>query len=111
MRDIDAYKAETDRLKVIAPAITPEQLQQIVAQAISDALGTPLKPIAAANSGTADEGNDTTDETAGETAGDDSAAPMPGAKKAPDGEYYVPDPTRPGQYIHVGKRAGGTSNG
>lgn len=29
------------------------------------------------------------------------AAPAPGAKLAPDGKYYVPDPSRPGKYLMV----------
>lgn len=30
------------------------------------------------------------------------SAPYPGAKKAPDGNWYVPDPKRPGKYLKVG---------
>ncbi len=30
------------------------------------------------------------------------APPAPGAKKAPDGNWYVPDPKRPGKYLKVG---------
>ena len=32
-----------------------------------------------------------------------SAPPAPGAKQAPDGNWYVPDPTRPGKYLQVGR--------
>lgn len=31
------------------------------------------------------------------------APPSPGAKKAPDGFWYVPDPARPGKYLKVGQ--------
>lgn len=30
------------------------------------------------------------------------APPVPNARKAPDGNWYVPDPTRPGKYLKVG---------
>lgn len=30
-----------------------------------------------------------------------SSAPVPGARQAPDGNYYVPDPKRPGKYLKV----------
>jgi hypothetical protein len=29
------------------------------------------------------------------------APPVPGAKKASDGNWYVPDPSRPGKYLRV----------
>jgi hypothetical protein len=27
--------------------------------------------------------------------------PVPGARKAPDGYWYLPDPTRPGKYLRL----------
>jgi hypothetical protein len=30
-----------------------------------------------------------------------AAPPMPGARQAPDGNFYVPDPNRPGKYLKV----------
>jgi hypothetical protein len=30
-----------------------------------------------------------------------AAPPVPGAKQAPDGNFYVPDPNRPGKYLQV----------
>ncbi len=32
-----------------------------------------------------------------------NAPPAPGAKQAPDGNWYVPDTTRPGKYLQVGR--------
>lgn len=29
------------------------------------------------------------------------AAPMPGARQAPDGNFYIPDPSRPGKFLRV----------
>lgn len=34
--------------------------------------------------------------------GAEDPAPVPGAKKADDGNWYVPDPQRPGKYLKVG---------
>jgi hypothetical protein len=31
-----------------------------------------------------------------------NSPPVPGARLAPDGKYYVPDPKRPGKYLQVG---------
>jgi hypothetical protein len=36
------------------------------------------------------------------TATQAGAPPVPGARLAPDGKYYVPDPKRPGKYLQVG---------
>ena len=34
--------------------------------------------------------------------GAQTAPPVPGASKAPDGNWYLPDPKRPGKYLRVG---------
>jgi hypothetical protein len=49
LRDIEAYKAETDRLKVIQDSIDPNEIARLAAQLIIDALKTPLGPIEAQN--------------------------------------------------------------
>lgn len=38
---------------------------------------------------------------AGGGSGPQGVAPVPGAKQAPDGNWYVPDPARPGKYLRV----------
>jgi len=38
----------------------------------------------------------------GRRAATQSAPPVPGARLAPDGKYYVPDPKRAGKYLQVG---------
>jgi hypothetical protein len=40
--------------------------------------------------------------TSNRTATQAGAPPVPGARLAPDGKYYVPDPKRPGKYLQVG---------
>ena len=40
----------------------------------------------------------------GPGAGTVMAPPLPHARKAPDGHYYIPDPTRPGKHIKLTQR-------
>lgn len=114
MRDIDVYKAETDRIKALAPLLPTDQmgLQQIIEQLVGDALKTHLLPVIQANlQGTGEQsGNDegtTTDQGGNGTNGSAGAdaPPVPGAQKAPDGEWYILDPTRRNRYLRVGPLA------
>jgi hypothetical protein len=34
---------------------------------------------------------------------DGEQPPLPGARKAPDGHWYLPDPMRPGKYLRLVK--------
>lgn len=47
---IEAYKAETERMQVLAPAVTPDQVQQIVQQTVSEIMAqpSPVEPAGAA---------------------------------------------------------------
>ena len=96
MRDIDSYKAETDRFKALADAFMLDEggMKQVLDQLVQDALGTHLKPILDANA----EG---VEEQAEPNADGASPPPMPGAQKAPDGEWYLADPTRKGKFLRV----------
>jgi hypothetical protein len=40
---IEAYKAETERMQVIAPAVPPDQVALIVQQTVQQMLQTPLQ--------------------------------------------------------------------
>ena len=59
----------------------------------------PATPAAAATASAAP----TTPASSAATASPASSVtpPVPGAKKAPDGNWYVPDPARPGKYLRV----------
>lgn len=99
MRDIDVYKAETDRIKAItAKEMDSSSLQEMVHQLVGDALATHLTPILEANlTGSADQssgGTGTEDPTP-------DGAPIAGAQKAPDGQWYLADPTRKGRYLKI----------
>lgn len=92
---VDVYNAETARFKALADSmeIEPEGLQAIVAQLVGDALATHLSPI------TQGEKHGMDLETAG-LAGAEKP-PVPGARKAADGEWYVANPQKPGKYLRV----------
>lgn len=102
MRDIDAYKAETDRFKALADALMLDEggLEQVVQQLMSEAAQTHLLPILQANAEGVQEqsGNPDADERSLALAGQ---APLPGARVAPDGEWYLSDPTRQGKYLRL----------
>jgi hypothetical protein len=104
MREIDVYEAETNRIKALAPMLPMDQpgLEHLIHQLISDSLETTLMPILDANihgvgSGAAAE------QSGGVGEGD--APPIPGARKAPDGEWYILDPTRRTRYLRIGPLA------
>lgn len=85
MRDIDVYKAETDRLKVLTPEAQPQDLEALVHQLVQGALDNSLENIISANAHSIAESDPT----------------ALGAQMAPDGKHYLSDPTRPGQFIRL----------
>ena len=109
MRDIDAYKAETDRFKALADSLMLDQggIKQVIDQLVQEAAQTHLTPLLEANRDAiqeqgSGEGPGSQTPGNGNGASDDSAlAPVPGARRAPDGEWYLQDPTREGKYLRV----------
>lgn len=97
MRDIDVYEAETNRVKAlsqITQAMDPESMRPVIEQLVDNILQTNLMPILKANIPAAAE-------QAGEEATPEEP-PIPGAQKAPDGQWYILDPTRRTRYLRVG---------
>lgn len=90
-RDIDVFKAETDRIgqmKELLP-LDPEGLKTLVQQLVQESLGTPISDIHEANSDDLD-----VDE-------------MPlDAVRAGDGNHYRPHPTQLGAFMQVMAPAG-----
>lgn len=109
MRDIDVYEAETKRLAALNKQLPLDKdgLAQLIHTLVQDSLQTHLTPIIQANS----------DELEAEGAAPSEGArpldtpPMPGAKKAPDGQWYVADPSRRGKYLRVRSPSSAQSNG
>lgn len=108
MRDIDVYKAETDRMKALADMLPEDAsgLEALIRQLVEDAMHTTLLPILRENlgSGDGDQGQSAVNGSASlAEAGDEP--PVPGSRRAPDGNWYLADPTRQGKYLRVGPLA------
>lgn len=120
MRDIDVYKAETDRFKALSDMMMLDQggIQQVVEQTVREAANTHLGPILDANAPEIDSQGAAATPPAQGASGKSvkaptpimqsgaGAPPMPGAKRAPDGQWYVPDPSRPGKFLQVAPKGG-----
>jgi Phage P22-like portal protein len=96
LREVEVYDAETKRIAALSKLLPtdPEGLQALIAQAVQDSLKTSIGGIM--------------DEIKVQAGSDGSAPepvpeppPIPGASKAPDGEWYLTDPTRKGKYLRV----------
>jgi hypothetical protein len=100
LRDIGVYDAETRRMAALkeALALDPEGLRAMVQQLVNESSDTSLNQVSAANRD---------DLEASTLEQDEVGAPVPGAKRAPDGEWYLPDPTREGSWLHVRERKDG----
>lgn len=94
--NLKAYDAETRRLVALGnsgPSITPAQIQPIIKRLLAEMLGD-------------------TPDNAEKNDGQNAAPPDEGARQAPDGNYYVGDPDRPGKYLMLNPTAmGGSGNG
>lgn len=95
MRDIDVYKAQTDRIKALADELPmdPQGLMELIQQLVDESLQSKLSPIIAANADDidADGGKDVPEGHPGIT----------GARKAPDGQWYVEHPMAPGKFMKI----------
>lgn len=106
-RDIEAFNADTKRLHIEVMALkelllTPQQKAQMEHELTSQFHDHVYSTIEQANKANVEaEGED------GDGEGSDASTsaqqpPMAGAKKAPDGHWYVPDPSRgPNKYHRV----------
>ena len=96
LRDIEAYKAETDRFKALQDSLPmdPAGLQAVVEQLVNESLNTSVASVTEENKADGDgEGTARAPAPAEEP-------PVPGAQKAPDGHWYIRDPVSKG-YMHV----------
>ena len=98
LRDIEVYDAETKRIAALSQMLPtdPEGLKTLIGQLVQDAMNESLSGVKAQVD--KDQGAD--DVTVQAEAGGESH-PVPGAQKAPDGEWYLQDPTRRGKYLHI----------
>lgn len=110
MRDIDAFDAETRRFAALKDLLAqdPQGMQQVIEDLVREAAHTHLVPILEANRQTImDQAEDAAGEgeepqhKIGTNEFDTAAAPIPGAMRANDGEWYLSDPTRRGKYMRI----------
>jgi hypothetical protein len=112
MRDIDVYKAETDRMKALQDVmgqVDPEGARSMIEDLVREAAHTHLVPILEANRQTIlDDHEDAHSEEEnppappiGDSEFDKAASPIPGALRGGDGEWYLSDPTRRGKYMRI----------
>lgn len=107
LRDIDVYKAQTDRFKALQDAMPEdaEEIIQVLHQLVEESLNSGLQPIIEANKNNLDiDGPAPQNEGVASGNSGPAAPPLEGAKQAPDGEWYVPDPQRPGKYLKASRR-------
>jgi len=105
-RDIDVHEAETKRIAAMADFLPtdPQGLRQLINQLVQETLQTSLQPILQANENNLDiDSVPTGNRQPSGTAGTGVAEPLlpEGAKMAPDGNHYLPDPERPGKFLKV----------
>jgi hypothetical protein len=95
LRDIEVYDAETKRMGALAKMLPedPQGLRALIEQLVHESLSTGLNSVLKANAPELPS-------QAGDAPAQE-APPVPGANKAPDGEWYLTDPTRAGKYMHV----------
>jgi hypothetical protein len=98
MRDIDAYNAETNRLKALSDMLPMDTdgIRQVIEQLVHESLGTKLLPIIEANVHGVN-----TESTEGAGGEQPEEPPLPGAQKADDGQWYILDPTRRSRYLKI----------
>lgn len=97
MRDIDVYKAQTDRLKALGDQLPldPDGLMQIIHELVEEAMQSRLSPIIEANS------KEMSLKPQASPEGDSQHPGVTGARKAPDGQWYVEHPMQPGKFMKV----------
>lgn len=99
LRDIDAYQAETQRMDVIGKlhALSTSQLIELAGQLLGETQGTSLAPVLASTKPALDRaaGQQLTLPMSGD------APPVPGAQRAQDGQWYLPNPKKPGGWLHI----------
>ena len=119
LREIEVYDAETRRLAVEGNAVTDlaqinetGPLRRLIEETIAQMLGYSIDDIQRVKGEMGDEADQQAEREAGPAMnGGGGGKPKkkskkmpPGARKAPDGRHYVPDPNRPGKYLLVAER-------
>ena len=88
IRVIDAFDAETRRMAALSKILPPNptELRKLAEQLEADMAATSLAPVT---------------QNAEQSLAAAEGPPVPGARQAPDGNWYLPDPNRPGKYVRI----------
>lgn len=102
-RDVDIYKAFTERLKVLQDAGMSQQQHalatvQLMRDMMTDNLDASQESVDSSLKSRTAEASGQMQLPLG---GGGQAAPVEGARLAPDGHHYVPDPMRAGKFLRV----------
>ena len=98
MRDIDIYKAFTERLKVLNDGhMDAREHALAVTQLLHDIQTENLEGTE--ETIREDEGQPKKEPT--QMSFPSEVPPLRGAQKAPNGQWFIKDPMRPGRYMHV----------
>lgn len=106
LRDIEIYDSETKRMAALQKQLPTDQegLAAMIHQLVQDSLSTHLEPVLEKN----DQGLGLEGEGAGTP--EEEEPPLPGAQRAPDGEWYINDPSRKSKYLRVTAQTRGKAN-
>lgn len=93
LRDIDVFEAHTKRMAVLQEELPLNKsgMAALIHQLVQESLETHLTPITDTKDGQEPSGPRQLPQ----------APPIPGAKQAADGEWYIADPSRKGKYLRV----------
>lgn len=98
-REIGQYQAITHRIDVLAKMmVNPQDAHNLWADMMREEHASTLRQFESANAESI-EGSDQPQDNGGDQ--QPSAPPFAGARKAPDGNHYINDPSRPGKYLKV----------
>jgi hypothetical protein len=108
-RDIESFNADTKRLEAMVNAIakialTPQQRAQMdheIEQRAHEHVYSTIESANEAIIGQMTNPDGTQDQNGNGAPAPNGQAPIEGARQAPDGNWYVPDTTRPGKYMMV----------
>lgn len=99
-KEVDAYKAESERIKILGGDMHPVELRALIHQLVIETLGSGLQNVTSDTAPRLDKTN-----ALGNAAQGLEEPPHPDAMQAPNGDWYLSDPTRRGRLLHVGPLA------
>lgn len=108
-RDIEAFRAESSRIKdfgntvkdLVGDPKSQRMLMAAVQQLLGDIYGEDISGEINREQGDGSVGHPALQPGQQDDQGNGEQPPVPNARKAPDGQWYVANPTQPGKYLKV----------